>query len=253
MWMMDSLSLLITLFLPDYAWKSPTVQSFLHSFQSGEPVGLIHLDRTVFGTTPRSDLLYQALRYEESWMAQGTESSKALGQVRGSTRKPFPQKGRGKARQGTLRAPQFVGGFKPHGPRPHDKSLDIPRKVYNAAIRSALSVKFAQDQLQVVDSLHLNSAQGSFKQDMYDRLVALSLEGKKVFFVYGNEEPEVELIRAAEHFTRRQANPEIGQLKERPLLVMSARQIAVRPILQNQYLVLDKAAVEVLEEMYHVD
>jgi large subunit ribosomal protein L4 len=96
---------------PSDLWKLPTVHSWIKSFESGSLVGLIELDKTVFGESPRSDLLYRALRYEEAWRDQRTESSKALGQVRGTTRKPFPQKGRGRARHGTLRAAQFVGGM----------------------------------------------------------------------------------------------------------------------------------------------
>ncbi|OAJ38131.1 ribosomal protein L4/L1 family protein, variant [Batrachochytrium dendrobatidis JEL423] len=92
-------------------WKYPYVQSWLHSFKTGAFIGLLELDRTVFGVKVRPDILAQVLKYERDWHKQGTESSKALGQVRGSTRKPFPQKGRGKARVGTIRAPQFVGGM----------------------------------------------------------------------------------------------------------------------------------------------
>lgn len=73
------------------------------------------MDRSVFGATIRPDILARALRYEESWREQGTESTKNLGQVRGSTRKPFQQKGRGKARVGTVRAPQWKGGKVEHG------------------------------------------------------------------------------------------------------------------------------------------
>jgi hypothetical protein len=77
---------------------------------SSSPIGLIVLDNSVFGARPRPDLIHRTLRYESSWRLQGTESSKNLGQVQGTTRKPFPQKRRGKARQGSLRGPHFVGG-----------------------------------------------------------------------------------------------------------------------------------------------
>lgn len=87
------------------------VHAWCNSFESGSPMGLLELDRSVFGAPIRKDLIAHALRYERSWREQGTESSKNLGQVRGSTRKPFPQKGRGKARVGTLRAPHFRGGM----------------------------------------------------------------------------------------------------------------------------------------------
>ncbi|KAI8824337.1 ribosomal protein L4 domain-containing protein [Fimicolochytrium jonesii] len=236
----------------NYYWKSPSIQAFLQSFSTGQSVGLIELDRTVFGADPRSDLLARALRYEESWLEQGTESTKALGQVRGSTRKAFPQKGRGKARVGTVRAPQWKGGYRVHGPRPHDKSTDIPRKVYSFAIRSALSAKFRQDQLLVVDSLTLDS---DLKATLMEKLLALSVNNKTVYFMYGNEEPEELLIKAAGKFKRKEPVPKAkgfaGLPAEKPLLVSSAREVSVTPLLRNEILVLDKAAVEVLEEMYH--
>ncbi|KAJ3297733.1 54S ribosomal protein L4 mitochondrial, partial [Blyttiomyces sp. JEL0837] len=218
-------------------------------FQSGNPIGLLELDRAVFGAPVRQDLLHRALRYEEAWRLQGTESSKALGQVRGTTRKPFPQKGRGKARQGTLRAPQFVGGYAVHGPRPHKTSFDIQQKVYDSAIRTAISSKFAQEQLLVVDKL---SMEGDSKSLLEEIMHQLSLQGKGCYFIYGNAEPERYLIRAADKFTNKRASEELPA-GERKLLVSSAKNISVTPILEKEILVIDKAGIEVLEEMYHVD
>lgn len=80
---------------------------FLHSFKTGLNLGLLPFLSFI---PPRQDILFRCLKYEESWFSQSTQSTKQLGQVRGSTRKPFPQKGRGKARVGTLRSPQFRGG-----------------------------------------------------------------------------------------------------------------------------------------------
>lgn len=135
-----------------------------------------------------------------------------------------------------------------HGPVPHDKSTDIPRNVYNLAIRSALSTKFAQDQLHVVDSLTMDT---DMRHALIERLRALSLAGKKVYLMYGSEEPEVLLIRAADKFKKKRASEESEAMK--PLLVTSARHVTVSPLLENEHLVLDKAAVEVLEEMYHAE
>lgn len=94
-------------------WKSSKVDAWLMG-NSGVPSGLLTLEKSVFASTPvRNDLIKRAIVYEQSWREQGTESTKNLGQVRGSTRKPFAQKGRGKARVGTLRAPNFRGGLFP--------------------------------------------------------------------------------------------------------------------------------------------
>jgi large subunit ribosomal protein L4 len=83
------------------------MKTLYHSFRTGNFLGSLPF---FFYTKPRQDIIYRCLQYEKSWFKQSTESTKQLGQVRGSTRKPFPQKGRGKARVGTIRSPQFRGG-----------------------------------------------------------------------------------------------------------------------------------------------
>ncbi|KAI8586247.1 ribosomal protein L4 domain-containing protein [Geranomyces variabilis] len=230
-------------------WTQP-LNSFLRSFATAAPLGILELDRSVFGSAPRKDLLARAIRYEEAWRLQGTESTKNLGQVRGSTRKPFQQKGRGKARVGTVRAPQWRGGYIVHGPRPHLQTIDLPRKVYASALRSALSAKFLQNQLLVVDSLHLISP---LKAALADRLAANDLLNRKVYLLYGSEEPEQNLVLASNKFWNRAADEDRGLPQEKQILVASARNVMVGPLLENELLVCDKAAIEALEEMYHVE
>jgi large subunit ribosomal protein L4 len=100
-----------------------------------------------------------------------------LGQVRGSTRKPAPQKGRGKARVGTIRAPQHRGGYNVHGVRPFKPMTDIMRKVYEFGIRVSLSTKFMQNQVIVIDDFHNTM---KLKTDMIQKLNQLNLSGKRV-------------------------------------------------------------------------
>ncbi|CAO3608548.1 unnamed protein product [Cunninghamella echinulata] len=85
-------------------------------------------------------------------MRQGTSSTKGRADVRGSSKKAAPQKGRGKARVGNMKAPHFRGGGIAFGPKPRDHGTDLPRKVQEFGLRVALSTKYAQDQLTVVDS-----------------------------------------------------------------------------------------------------
>ncbi|RKO99526.1 hypothetical protein CXG81DRAFT_4781, partial [Caulochytrium protostelioides] len=114
---------------------------------------MLALDRDVFGRTLRDDLVARGLRYEMSWLKQGTAGTQAKGQVRGSTAKARPQKGTGRSRISSRRAPHWRGGYVVHGPRPHDFAQDLPADVYAQAITDALSLKFAQQQLHVVDDL----------------------------------------------------------------------------------------------------
>ena len=92
-------------------WNIPQFKAILKSFETGKAVGYLELKKDVFGLEVREDILARCLKYERSWKEQGTESTKPLGLVRGSSRKAFPQKGRGKARVRSLRAPQFRGGI----------------------------------------------------------------------------------------------------------------------------------------------
>ncbi|RKO89896.1 ribosomal protein L4 domain-containing protein, partial [Blyttiomyces helicus] len=230
-------------------WKYPHVQALLRSFATADYIGLIELDRSVFGARLRTDVIAKVVKYERSWLEAGTEAVKSLSQMRGSTRKIAPQKGRGKARVGHNRAPQRRGGYRPHTAVPHDKSTDIQMKVYNSAIRVALSAKFAQGQLTVVDTLAMTEAA---KEELRARLRALALEGKRVYFVYGSEQPLLRLVEAADMFEKGTPYGEAVPKNEKKLIVTSARHISVLPIMENEHLVLDKEAVEVLEEMYRI-
>ena len=88
----------------------------------------------------------------------GTHSTKTRGDVSGGGKKPWKQKGTGRARQGSTRAPQWVGGGRAHAPKPRDYSLPMPRKMRQAALRSALSVKASEKAIVVVDDLNLSEA-----------------------------------------------------------------------------------------------
>ncbi|KAJ3227472.1 atp4 subunit B of the stator stalk of mitochondrial F1F0 ATP synthase [Clydaea vesicula] len=230
-------------------WQS-SVQAWLLNKADANPLGIIELNKKIFYNLPiRQDLIKRSLMYEKSWMEQGTESTKNLGQVRGSTRKPFPQKGRGKARVGTLRAPNFKGGYNVHGDRPHNKKINIQKKVYDAAIRAALSAKFQQSQVIILNDLTLDNDD---KSSLRSLIKTFGLEGRKIYFIYGNEEPEKFLIRSSNQFIYKKPDVDNPKLVngEKPILVTSARNVSVGPLLDFEILVLDKLAVEVLEQIF---
>lgn len=130
-----------------------TVQAFLCNFKTNEPVSIIDLDKSVFGTPIRRDILHRVVVWQRDSMRQGTSSTKSRSDIRGSGKKIAPQKGRGKARQGDGKAPHMTGGGIAFGPKPRDHSTELPRKVQELGLRVALSAKYAQDQLIVVESL----------------------------------------------------------------------------------------------------
>ncbi|ORY89536.1 ribosomal protein L4/L1 family-domain-containing protein [Syncephalastrum racemosum] len=133
------------------------VQAFLRDFKTSEPLSIIDLDRKVFNEALRRDILHRVVVWQRDGMRQGTASTKTRSEVAGTSKKQAPQKGRGKARIGDGKAPQFVGGGIAFGPKPRDHSTELPRKVQEMGLRVALSTKYAQDQLKIVKSFEVES------------------------------------------------------------------------------------------------
>jgi large subunit ribosomal protein L4 len=117
----------------------------------GEKVKTVELPPAIFEAPIKPDLMHQALERQMANARLGTHSTKTRGEVSGGGRKPWRQKGTGRARQGSTRAAQWVGGGKVHTPKPRDYSKRMPRKMRRAALRSALSVKAAGSQIVVLD------------------------------------------------------------------------------------------------------
>jgi len=116
-------------------------------------VGDLELSETVFGAPVNEGLVHQAVVRYLANQRQGTASTKTRGEVSGGGRKPWRQKGTGRARQGSIRAPQWVGGGTVFGPKPRDYRQAMPKKARRAALRSALSSKVASGELLVLDEL----------------------------------------------------------------------------------------------------
>ena len=117
----------------------------------GKKVDTTELPAQIFEAPIKRDLMHQALVRQLANARLGTHKTKSRGEVRGGGRKPWRQKGTGRARHGSRRSPIWVGGGKVHTPRPRDYSLKMPRKMRRAALRSALSVKASQKEIIVLD------------------------------------------------------------------------------------------------------
>lgn len=120
------------------------------------PVGELELSDAVFGAEVNEALMYDVLKAQLASRRAGTAKTKVRPEVSGSTRKLYRQKGTGAARHGAIRASQYVGGGKAHGPQPRDYGYRPPRKMRTGALVSALSLKLKQGQLFVVDGFQLN-------------------------------------------------------------------------------------------------
>ncbi|WP_137597225.1 50S ribosomal protein L4 [Paucilactobacillus kaifaensis] len=121
--------------------------------QDGSQNGSVELNADVFGIEPNENVVFDAVLRQRASLRQGTHAVKNRSAVRGGGKKPWRQKGTGRARQGSIRSPQWRGGGVVFGPTPRSYSFKLPRKVRQLAIKSALSQKVLDDNLVVVDTL----------------------------------------------------------------------------------------------------
>ncbi|MEI6042991.1 MAG: 50S ribosomal protein L4 [Chloroflexota bacterium] len=155
---------------------------------SGEQVQTVELDDYIFGITPHTAVMHQALVRQHANARQGTASTKTRGEVRGGGKKPYRQKGTGNARQGSRRAPHYRGGAVIFGPKPRSYSKDMPKKMRRLAVRSALSLKVQEDNLVLVESWEGIEPK---TKAMVAVLQALKLTGQKVLLVVPEKEEVV--------------------------------------------------------------
>ncbi len=118
-------------------------------------VGDLELDDSVFGTDVREHLFWEVVNWQRARRRAGTHKTKGRSEVKGGGKKPWRQKGTGRARQGTIRAPHWVGGGTVFGPTPRDYSYSMPKKKRRAALKSALSMKARDGKIRIIDSLEL--------------------------------------------------------------------------------------------------
>jgi large subunit ribosomal protein L4 len=190
--------------------------------------GEIELAESIFGAPVRADLMHRAVRWQLAKRQAGTHKTKTVGEISGSTRKPWKQKGSGRARTASLRSPQFRGGAVIFGPTPRSHAHKLPKKVRSLALRSALSSKQAEGKLRVVESASLKNAKTS---GLARHLAKLKLPAS-VLLIDGPEIDE-NLARAARNIAGFDVLPLQGA--------------NVYDILRRDTLVLTKNAIEHLE------
>lgn len=151
---------------------------------SGKKVKDAELSAAVFEIEPNVHVMHEVVRSQRAARRQGTHDTLTRGQVRGGGKKPWRQKGTGRARQGTIRAPQWAGGGTVFGPHPRPYAFKVPAKVVKLAMRSALSAKLADGEIVVVDQLSFEKP--STKQAA-EVLKNLGLEGRVTIIVPDDE------------------------------------------------------------------
>lgn len=197
--------------------------------QTGSQVGDIELNDSVFGITPNEQALYDVVKAQRAAMRQGTHSTKTRGMVRGGGKKPWRQKGTGRARAGTNTSPLWNGGGIVFGPSPRSYRMKVNKKVRRLALRSVLSGKLADGELKIIDSLSLDHVK---TKDMVAVFNGLEVNGK-VALVLGQPNENVQLSAR-----------NIAGVK-----VTSVNHASVYELLNAKYLVLTAEAVKQYEEV----
>ena len=159
----------------------------------GEQVGEIELKDNIFGIEVNEHVLYEVVKNQLANRRQGTQSAKTRAEVRGGGRKPWRQKGTGRARQGSIRAPHWVGGGVAFAPKPRDYSYKVPKKVKRLAMKSALSSKVLNDEIIVLEELKLEEP----KTKEMVKILANVKAGKKVLIVM--DEKNINVIKSAKN------------------------------------------------------
>jgi large subunit ribosomal protein L4 len=171
----------------------------------GSAIGAVELDDTIFGIQPNVPVMHQVVTAQLAAARAGSHSTKTRAEVSGGGKKPFRQKGTGRARQGSTRAPHWSGGGVALGPKPRSYRQRTPRKMIQLALRSALSDRAAEDRVAVVDEWPWSTPKTA---DARKALAALALDGK-VLIVLDTENggdafrsfrnlPDIQLMLASE-------------------------------------------------------
>lgn len=198
--------------------------------QNGAEVSTLELDESVFGVEYREALIHQVVVAQLNNKRQGTKSTLTRTEVRGGGIKPWRQKGTGRARQGSIRSPQWTGGGVVFAPKPRDFSQKVNKVAKRNALVSALSAKLADGNMIVVDKIALENAK---TKEMVAVMNALNIDKRALLVVTGED---AAVVRAAKNIPT--------------VTTMASELINVYDLVANEKLVVTEAAVKKIEEAY---
>ena len=191
-------------------------------------VGSVDLKKEIFAFTPRQDIILRVINWQLAGRRSGNHKTKRISEIRGTTAKPWKQKGTGRARAGSLRSPQFRGGAVTFGPLVRDHAKKLPKKVRKLALRSALSAKQEEGKILILDSTTLEKPKTS---DLQKKIKQLGIKSALV----------VDSPKVNENFVLASSNiPQID--------ILPVRGLNVYDILRRDTLVLTKKTIEDLEK-----
>lgn len=190
-------------------------------------IGEVQLKPEIFSMPLRQDILARMVHWQLANRRSGTHSTKGISDISGTTKKPWRQKGTGRARAGSMRSPQFRGGATIFGPLPRDHGYKLPKKVRQLALKTALSSKVASGELLVVENLNTGITK---TKELVKKIMALGLRSA---LIIDGEEVNKDFARTVANLPGVDVLPQQG--------------INVYDILRHEHLVLTKAAIENLE------
>ena len=196
---------------------------------SGKKVKEAELNAAVFGIEPNVHVMHTVVRSIRAGLRQGTHDTKTRSEVRGGGKKPWRQKGTGRARQGSIRSPQWTGGGTVFGPHPRSYSFRVNRKEVKLAMRSALSAKYADGELIVVDAFNFEKPR---TKDAAAALKALGCERRTTLVIADDD-----------------VNTFLSFRNIPTVSIVPATEVTTLELIDNKKLVLTAAALEHLEEV----
>ncbi|MCM0582598.1 50S ribosomal protein L4 [Weissella diestrammenae] len=197
--------------------------------QDGSNAGEVELNDAIFGIEPNNNVITDAVLMQRASLRQGTHAVKNRSAVRGGGRKPWRQKGTGRARQGSIRSPQWRGGGIVFGPTPRSYAYKLPKKVYRLALKSVLSQKVLDSALVIVDALAFDAPK---TKDFKAVLNNLNVNEKTLVVLDDNNTNAALAARNIENVT-----------------VMTAKGVNVLDVINNDKLVVVQSALSQVEEV----
>jgi 50S ribosomal protein L4, bacterial/organelle len=196
--------------------------------QDGANVNEIELNEAVFGIEPNKQTMFDMVLLQRASIRQGTHDTKGRSEVRGGGKKPWRQKGTGRARQGSIRAPQWRGGGTVFGPTPRKYGFKLNKKVARLALKSALSCKVRDEEFKVLDTIAFDAPK---TKDMVKVLANLNVEGKTLLVM---DEINENVALSARNIPN--------------IMILDAAGINVYDILNSSNMICTEAAIKKIEE-----
>ena len=202
----------------------------------GSQAGTVEVNNEIFGIEPNKHVMHEVLVAELAEARQGSASTKTRAEVRGGGRKPFRQKGTGRARQGSTRAPHMVGGGVVHGPKPRNYAKKVNKKVRRLALRSALAQKISEGNVIVLDDFTLETPK---TKTFIDFAKALNFDGAKQLYVTNDDTDNID----RDYFLY------LSTRNIEKVAAINTRDLSVYWLIKQDKVVLTKEALATIEEV----